>query len=173
MTINVAVWVHGVMNYFLAGKVCSLIWKGTHRGKSRTDSHQHVLNHQSSTQPWMGTPWLNKLIPCCAKDIFVTSIFSTTSENKIEEIFFNVFIKTFFKGISGAKTALLLWQELYWKDRHCTGLTSKNWHWRMDVILKMPVSSLSRGEGVRVLCYGSVFQHCSGQYFRFLSYRNS
>ena len=46
---------------------------------------------------------------------------SIVFENKIEEIFLNVFIKTFFKGISGAKTALLLWQ-----DRHCTGLTSKN-----------------------------------------------
>lgn len=78
------------------------------RGKSRTDSHQHVLTHQSSTQPCMGAPWLNKLILCCAKDIFVTSIFSTTFENKTEEIFLNVFIKTFFKGISGAKTALLL-----------------------------------------------------------------
>lgn len=109
------------------------------RGKSRTDSRQHVLNHQSSTQPWMGTPWLNKLILCCAKDIFVTSTFSTTSENKIEEIFLNVFIKTFLKGISGAKTALLLWQELYWKDIHCTGLTSKNWHWRTYVILKHQV----------------------------------
>lgn len=173
MTINVAVWAHGVMNYFLAGKVCSLIWKGTHGGRAGQTHISMCWNHQSSTQPWMGTPWLNKLTLCCAKDIFVTSIFSTTSENKIEEIFFNVFIKTFFKGISGAKTALLLWQELYWKDTYCTGLTSKNWHWRTDVILKMPVFSLSRGEGVRVLCYGSVFQHCSGQYFRFLSYRNS
>ena len=136
------------------------------RGKSRTDSRQHVLTHQSSTQPWMGAPWLNKLILCCAKDIFVTSIFSTTFENKIEEIFLNVFIKTFFKGISGAKTALLLWQ-----DRHCTGSTSKNWQWRTYVMLKTPIFSLSKGEGVRVLCYGSALQHCSGQHFRFLTYR--
>lgn len=46
---------------------------------------------------------MKKLILCCAKYVFVTSMLSPTSENKIELIFLNVFTRTLFKGIPGAE----------------------------------------------------------------------
>ena len=77
----------------------------TRKEQKKINPHHSVLNNQSCQRSSeSGAPWLKKLILCCAKYIFVTSMLSPTSENKIEWIFLNVFTKTLFKGNPGEES---------------------------------------------------------------------